>query len=198
VKFFNISKFDIPNILTIGRLLSAPLFVIIFYFNNDLMKIFSGLIFIFAGITDFLDGYLARYWKAHSMLGRILDPIADKLIVVAAIVMLIFHNKIEGLNIFAAMAILLREVIISGLREALSSLKFDLQVSNIGKIKTALQILSIVFLIFGDVEIFAKLFSNFNYIEMIGLQIFWISAILSIYSGIEYVQKSIKFLKKIN
>ncbi|MBJ7298042.1 MAG: peptide-methionine (S)-S-oxide reductase, partial [Dolichospermum sp.] len=92
----------------------------IFYFNNDLMKIFSGLIFIFAGITDFLDGYLARYWKAHSMLGRILDPIADKLIVVAAIVMLIFHNKIEGLNIFAAMAILLREVIISGLREALS------------------------------------------------------------------------------
>ncbi len=198
MKFFNISKFDIPNILTIGRLLSAPLFVIIFYFNNDLMKIFSGLIFIFAGITDFLDGYLARYWKAHSMLGRILDPIADKLIVVAAIVMLIFHNKIEGLNIFAAMAILLREVIISGLREALSSLKFDLQVSNIGKIKTALQILSIVFLIFGDVEIFAKLFSNFNYIEMIGLQIFWISAILSIYSGIEYVQKSIKFLKKIN
>ncbi len=198
MKFFNISKFDIPNILTIGRLLSAPLFVIIFYFNNDLMKIFSGLIFLFAGITDFLDGYLARYWKAHSMLGRILDPIADKLIVVAAIVMLIFHNKIEGLNIFAAMAILLREVIISGLREALSSLKFDLQVSNIGKIKTALQILSIVFLIFGDVEIFAKLFSNFNYIEMIGLQIFWISAILSIYSGIEYVQKSIKFLKKIN
>ena len=198
MKFSNISKFDIPNILTVGRLLSAPIFIIVFYFNTDLAKIFAGLIFIIAGLTDFLDGYLARYWKAHSVLGRILDPIADKLIVVAAIVMLIFHHKIEGWNILAAMAILLREVVISGLREALSSMKFDLPVSKIGKIKTTLQILSIVFLIFGDVKSFSQLFSNFNYIEMIGLQIFWISAILSIYSAAEYVQKSMQFLRKIS
>jgi CDP-diacylglycerol--glycerol-3-phosphate 3-phosphatidyltransferase len=197
VKFLNISKFDIPNILTIGRLLSAPIFIIVFYFNTDLAKIFAGLIFIIAGLTDFLDGYLARHWNAHSILGRILDPIADKLIVVAAIFMLIFHHKIEGWNILAAMAILLREVVISGLRESLSSLRFDLPVSNIAKIKTSLQILSIVFLIFGDVKPFSQLFSNFNYIELIGLQIFWISAILSIYSATEYVQKSIHIVRKI-
>ena len=77
-------------------------------------------------------------------------------------------------------------------------MKFDLPVSKIGKIKTTLQILSIVFLIFGDVKSFSQLFSNFNYIEMIGLQIFWISAILSIYSAAEYVQKSMQFLRKIS
>ncbi len=181
---FSLTKFHIPNILTILRLFSAPIFAIIFFFNTDFTRISAGIIFALAGITDFLDGYLARSWDAQSTIGKVLDPIADKLIVIVAITMLIFFHKLNGLNIFPALAILMREIIISGIREGLSGAKFDLPVSNLGKIKTALQIISITILI---------IYNNY-YMEILGLTLFWISAILSIYSGYQYSTKAWKYM----
>jgi cardiolipin synthase len=183
----NISKIDIPNILTFIRLFSAPIFAIIFYINTDLTRILSGIIFTLAGITDFLDGYLARSWKVQSNLGRILDPIADKLIVIVAITMLIFLNKINGLNIFAAITILMREIIISGIREGLSGIKLILPVSNLGKIKTTIQIISIIILIITN---------NDNSLKIFGLILFWIASILSIYSGYQYCKEAFQYLVK--
>ena len=188
-------KSNLPNILTFFRLLSAPLFVIIFYFDTNVMTLLAGIIFFIAGLTDFLDGFLARHWNVESKIGRILDPIADKLIVIAAIVMLIFHGMISGFHIFAANAILLREVVISGLREAMSGLKFSLVSSMLGKFKTVLQLVSIGLLIFCNTNLFAP---HINVIiKFYALQIFWISAILSIYSGSQYVFKVINYLKQI-
>ena len=192
---FNITKFDIPNILTFFRLLCAPIFVGIFYMNSDFMKIFATIIFILAGISDFLDGYLARHWNAQSVIGTVLDPIADKLVVIVAIVMLIFQKQIIGIDIFPAMAILMREVIIAGLREALGSFKFKLPVSDIGKWKTAIQLISISILLFGSVDFINQKFVFFDYVEFFGIWFFWISAILSLYSGGEYVVKAFAFLR---
>ncbi len=194
---FSISKIDIPNILTFLRLFSAPIFAIIFYFNTDLTKIISAIIFSVAGITDFLDGYLARSWDAQSTLGRVLDPIADKLIVIVAIVMLIFFDKIEGISIFFAVAILMREVVVSGIREAMSSMKFDIHVSQLGKIKTTIQILSIAILIMCDIKIFAIHFQYINQLKFFGMGLFWLAAILSVYSGYQYVHQAIKHIIKL-
>ncbi len=101
-----ISKFDIPNILTYTRLVFAPLFVAIFYFDNNFAKVLAGIIFVIAGITDFLDGFLARRWGVISTVGVVLDPIADKLIVTCALIMLIFHGVILDINVIAAIIIL--------------------------------------------------------------------------------------------
>ena len=184
---FAITKFNIPNILTILRLFSAPIFAIVFYFDTDFTKILAGIIFALAGFTDFLDGYLARSWSVQSNIGRVLDPIADKLIVIVAITMLIFFHKLEGLNIFFALAILMREIIISGIREGLSGQKLDLPVSNLGKIKTAMQMLSITILILSDV-------GYLSHFKIFGLILFWISSILSIYSGYQYCVKAWRYL----
>lgn len=192
---FSITKFDIPNALTIMRLLLTPIFAMIFYFNTDFTKILSGIIFATAGFTDFLDGYLARSWGAQSILGKILDPIADKLIVIVAIVMLMYFHKINGISIFFALTIIMREIIISGIREALSEVKLELPVSFLGKVKTAIQMLSILVLILSDVEIFAKNFTNFHYFREFGIFLFWISSILSIHSGYQYISKSIGYIK---
>lgn len=188
-------KANIPNILTFFRLFSAPIFIIIFYQDNNLNKIIAGVLFSIAGLSDFLDGYLARQWQVQSKIGKIFDPIADKLIVIAAIVMLIYHGAITGIHIFAAMIILLREVVISGLREALSGFNLDLPCSPLGKFKTVIQIFSINMLIFNNANLGPHFQPILSFLEIIAIPAFWIAAILSAYSGYEYIKKTINYLK---
>lgn len=189
----------IPNILTFFRLFSAPIFIIFFFLENNFFKFFAGILFVFCGITDFLDGALARKWKVESKIGQIFDPIADKLIVISAIVMLIYDRSIDKIHIFAGMLILLREVVISGLREALGSLKIELKSSFLGKLKTVIQITSISILIFSTLN-----FSNLQEFAFIknfkdpAIFILWIACFLSIYSGFEYLKQSIIFLENKN
>jgi CDP-diacylglycerol--glycerol-3-phosphate 3-phosphatidyltransferase/cardiolipin synthase len=189
-------KQNIPNTLTFFRLFSSPIFILFFFFENNFFKLFAGILFVFCGITDFLDGALARKWKVESKIGQIFDPIADKLIVISAIVMLIYDRSIDGFNVFAGLLILLREVVISGLREALSALKFNLRSSFLGKCKTAIQITSISILIFSTLN-FTNI-KTLNFIEHVkhfGIYILWLSALLSLYSGFEYLRQSLSFLQ---
>lgn len=189
-------KQNLPNSLTFFRLFSAPIFILFFFFENNFFKLFAGILFVFCGITDFLDGALARKWKVESKIGQIFDPIADKLIVISAIVMLIYDRSIDGFNVFAGLLILLREVVISGLREALSALKFELRSSFLGKCKTAIQIVSISILIFSTLN-FTNI-KTLNFIESFrkfGIYLLWISAFLSLYSGWEYLKQALIFLQ---
>ncbi len=188
-------KQNLPNSLTFFRLFSAPVFVFFFFLENNFFKLFAGVLFVFCGLTDFLDGALARKWKVESKIGQIFDPIADKLIVISAIVMLIYDKSIDGIHIFAGILILLREVVISGLREALSAMRIELRSSFLGKFKTVIQIASISILIFSTLN-FTKiktlhLIENFKKFAICAL---WIAAFLSLYSGFEYLKQVLIFL----
>ena len=137
-------KLKIPNILTIGRIILVPIFISTFYLPGALGDWIPFFIFVLASFTDFLDGLLARLYKEESKLGELLDPIADKILVSAALVLLVMNGIIKNLEVIAAIIILTREILISGLREFLAKKKeLNLPVSSLSKFKTFIQMFSI-------------------------------------------------------
>ena len=140
----------IPNILTIGRIIIVPIFVLTFFipgFFGDLIPFF---IFILASFTDYLDGLLARLFKEESKLGALLDPIADKIIVASALILLVMNGTIKNYEVIAAIIILTREILVSGLREYLAKGSVALEVTSLTKLKTFLQMLAIAILLTGE------------------------------------------------
>ena len=129
---------NLPNLLTYGRLAAVPAVVALLFWPNELVARWSALaVFVAAAITDYLDGYLARAYAQQSVLGRMLDPIADKLLVAASLLMLAADQILEGWSLAAAVVILCREILVSGLREFLAELKVSVPVSRVAKWKTA-------------------------------------------------------------
>ena len=126
-------KIKIPNILTIGRIIIVPFFVISFFLPGFYGEIIPFLLFILASFTDFLDGLLARLYKEESKLGELLDPIADKIIVSTALILLVMNETIQNYEVIAAIIILTREILISGLREFLADVQIKIPVSGLGK-----------------------------------------------------------------
>ena len=140
----------IPNILTIGRIIIVPFFVLAFYLPGFYGDLTALILFITASFTDFLDGMLARMLGEESKLGELLDPIADKIIVATALILLVMDGTIRHYEVIAAIIILTREILISGLREFLAKGKIKLPVSNLAKLKTVLQMVSIALLLSGE------------------------------------------------
>ena len=171
----------LPNILTLFRIISAPILVVILM-STEFKMVLAGLaIFIISSLTDFLDGYLARSFNQSSKLGKILDPIADKLLVTCALLSLVSNNIIQETNILAATLIIIREIFISGLREYARG--NSLTVSFLAKVKTFTQFIAIILLIpSGILEL------NFQFI---GLTFLWVSAILSLFTAYQYVRISL-------
>ena len=183
-------KIKIPNYLTIGRIIIVPVFVISFYLPGLYGDIIPFLLFIAASFTDFLDGLLARMYKEESKLGELLDPIADKIIVAAALILLVMDNTIKSYEVIAAIIILTREILISGLREFLAIGKIKLPVSNLAKLKTFLQMFSISILLTGDTGNKIINFQDYN-AQTIGIVLLWFSAFLTLYTGYDYLRKGI-------
>ena len=180
----------IPNILTIGRIIIVPIFVFTFFipgFFGDLIPFF---IFILASFTDYLDGLLARLFKEESKLGELLDPIADKIIVAAALILLVMNGTIKNYEVIAAIIILTREILVSGLREFLAKGKIKLPVSNLAKLKTVLQMLSIALLLSGDTGNKIINFQDYN-AQTIGIILLWLSAALTLFTAYDYMRKGI-------
>ena len=183
-------KLQIPNILTIGRIIIVPVFVLTFFipgFVGDLIPFF---LFVLASFTDYLDGLLARLFKEESKLGELLDPIADKIIVAAALILLVMNNTIKNYEVIAAIIILTREILISGLREFLAKAKVSMQVTGLAKLKTFLQMLSIAILLTGESGNKLINFQDYN-AQTIGIVLLWLSAFLTLYTGYDYVIKGI-------
>ena len=183
-------KFKIPNILTIGRIIIVPIFVCTFFlpgFFGDLIPFF---LFVAASFTDFLDGLLARLFKEESKLGELLDPIADKILVVSALVLLVMNGTIKNYEVIAAIIILTREILISGLREFLAKGQVSLPVSSLAKFKTFIQMFSIAILLTGETGNKLINFQDYN-AQTIGIILLWISAFLTLYTGYEYLRKGI-------
>ena len=178
----------LPNLLTYGRVAAVP--VVVFFMlwpDNFWMRWIAFGVFAIAAVTDFFDGYLARAWSQQSSLGRVLDPIADKLIVAASLLVLVADRTISGWSLWAAIVILCREILVSGLREYLAELRVSVPVSTVAKWKTTLQILAVGFLLAGPAA--EPLLPG---TVRVGLALLWISALLTLYTGWDYLRAGIK------
>jgi cardiolipin synthase len=180
----------IPNILTIGRIIIVPFFVLAFYLPGFYGDLTAFALFVIASFTDFLDGMLARMMGEESKLGELLDPIADKIIVATALILLVMSGTIRHYEVIAAIIILTREILISGLREFLAIGQIKLPVTNLAKLKTFLQMLAIALLLTGETGNKILNFQDYN-AQTIGIILLWLSAFLTLYTGYEYLRKGI-------
>jgi cardiolipin synthase (CMP-forming) len=184
--------FSLPNILTYARIAAVPVVVACMYWSNILqgglsLRWVALAVFAAAGVTDFFDGYLARIWGQQSSLGRMLDPIADKLLVASCLLMLAAEDTIHGWALLAAVVILCREILVSGLREFLAELRVSVPVSHLAKYKTTVQLVAVGFLIAGE--------AGDQVLPMtttIGITLLWISAIITIYTGWDYLRAGLR------
>lgn len=188
------SKKSIPNLLTYSRIVIIPLFIAVFYWGNEWEQfwgsphlshwIAAGL-FLYASITDFFDGYFARAWKATSNIGRFLDPIADKLLVATALLMLV---KVGRADVLPAIAIVCREILVSGLREFLAELRISVPVSKLAKFKTAAQLIAI------SILLLAPALPAWVHADRIGDVLLWVAAFLTLVTGYAYFKTGGKYL----
>ena len=186
--------YSLPNMLTYARIVAVPVVVACMYWQNILqgglwLRWVALALFIAAAITDFFDGYFARSWGQQSSLGRMLDPIADKLLVASCLLMLAADDTIRGWSLWAAIVILCREILVSGLREYLAELRVSVPVTQLAKWKTVLQNIAVGFLIAGE--------AGDRVIPIVteaGIVLLWISAILTLYTGYDYFRAGIRHL----
>lgn len=218
-------KWNLPNVLTLLRLLAAPGVAVMFlYFTRPYADWFALLLFVIASVTDWFDGYLARAWKQETKLGTMLDPIADKAMVVIALMVIIGFSSWSPWLVLPATVILFREVFVSGLREFLGDVAGTLKVTKLAKWKTTLQMIAIAVLfgqgvfehylgmsVFGmDQELVQQILmgevedvlglrwklAGMEWSGIIGLALLWIAAALTAITGIDYLMKAMPFLRE--
>ncbi len=179
---------SLPNILTYARIAAVPALVAcLFFIEGDLGRWSALVVFVAACITDWLDGYLARIWDQQSALGRMLDPIADKLLVGAALMMLVHDTTIDGWPVWAAIIILSREILVSGLREFLAELNVKVHVSQLAKWKTVMQMVALGVLIAGPAA--DKIITGTT---ATGTVLLWVAALLTLFTGYDYLKAAIR------
>ena len=172
----------LPNLLTLSRILLIPVLVATFFVDASWANWTALALFSVAAITDYLDGYLARARGQQSRLGAFLDPVADKLLIAATLLMLVAFDRIAGISILAAVVILCREILVSGLREYLAGVNVGLPVTHLAKWKTAIQMVALAVLLVGDAAPAGWLTAE------IGIAGLWAAAVLTVVSGYRYIR----------
>ena len=178
-----IMKSSLPNVLTGFRIAIIPVLVGALFAGGDAGRWMALFLFAVAAVTDFFDGYAARRMGSLSRLGQMLDPIADKLLITAALVMLVAQGPITGIHVVAVIIILLREVLISGLREFLSGQQVVVAVTTVAKWKTTIQMIATGILLLGPAG--DRIFWG---LTDIGLTLLWVAALITAYTGFEYLR----------
>ncbi len=188
--------FSFPNLLTYGRLAAVPVLVACFYVEGYAGRWLSLMVFLAATVSDFLDGYLARAWQQQSAIGRMLDPIADKVLVATALLLLVSDRTIGDWSLLAAIVIMVREILVSGLREFLAEVQVSVPVSRLAKWKTTMQLVAISFLLLGPAgdRVLHYYFVDLGLATYIGLLLLWISALITIYTGYDYLRAGLRHL----
>jgi CDP-diacylglycerol--glycerol-3-phosphate 3-phosphatidyltransferase len=181
----------LPNILTLSRIVAIPVLVVAFYMDQPLGSWMAFIVFTLAGITDYFDGMLARKLDLVSPIGRFLDPIADKLMVGAVILLLVSAHWVAGLHVIAAVIILLREILVSGLREYLAELSVSMPVTKLAKWKTTVQMVALGALTWTEGG--AEIGLPAQEVGLIGL---WIAALLTMITGYDYVRAGLAHIRK--
>ena len=187
-------RLSVPNVLTYGRMAAVPVVIGCMYWTDFLggglwLRWLALMIFITAGVTDFFDGYFARIWGQQTTFGRMLDPIADKLLVSSCLLLLAANGTIRGVSLWAALVILCREILVSGLREYLAGLRASVPVTRLAKWKTTVQLVAIGFLIAGKAGDHIVPITTLT-----GLSLLWISALVTLYTGWDYLRAGIRHM----
>ena len=181
---------DLPNLLTLSRIVAIPVLVACVALRTPVGDLAAMLVFAAAGVTDWLDGHLARTWRQQSDLGRMLDPIADKLLVGATLLLLAGQGRFPDGALYAAIVILLREILVSGLREYLGGLRVGLPVTRLAKWKTGFQMGALGTLLAGD-DVAVLLHVPLP-VAAIGEAMLWAAAVLTLLTGWDYLRASLR------
>ena len=179
---------SLPNLLTLSRIIVIPVVIATFYMSGDSARWFCCVLFSAAGVTDWLDGHVARRWEQQSEIGRFLDPIADKLLVSATLFMLTATGRLSSHAILPALVILCREILVSGLREYLAGLRVGVPVSRLAKWKTFIQMMAIGWLIVGDSGPTALP------VVAVGETLLWLAALLTLVTGYDYLRAGLSHI----
>lgn len=179
---------NLANKLTMARIAAIPVICVLMSLPGASAAWFAMVLFVMAAITDYFDGYIARNYNQMSTWGRVLDPIADKLLVAAVVLMIAVTDRLNGINFIPALIILLREVAVSGLREFLAELRVGLPVTKLAKWKTATQMVALPFLICNQIDF------GFLTAGNIGVALIWVAAVLTVITGWDYWLTSRKHL----
>lgn len=184
---------DLPNILTLSRIAAIPVLVLLVAIQGPVADMLAAALFTIAGITDWLDGRLARSRRQLSDLGRMLDPIADKLLVGATLMLLVGFHRLPAYGIYPAIVIMLREILVSGLREYLAGIRIGLPVTKLAKWKTAAQMGALGFLLLGDNGVHVLGIGGFPATGLGGV-LLWLAAILTIVTGWDYLMAGLRHI----
>lgn len=176
---------NLANALTLLRIGLIPFILLTFYVNSAAFKLIAAILFILACITDYLDGFVARTFNQETRFGQMLDPIADKLLVATTLLMLVGFDRVSKFSILAAVIILSREILVSGLREYLAQIKINLPVNWLTKAKTAAQMVAIGVLLYVNPK------SSILW-QLLGELLLWAAAIITLYTGWHYVKSSLE------
>lgn len=183
--------YNLPNILTISRIVVIPVIFLSVYIHSTWWSALAAVLFVFAAITDYFDGYFARTRNQVSVFGRLLDPIADKLLVVSALLIIVANKMVHPVSYIPVMVILCREVLVSGLREFLANVKIGMPVTKLAKWKTGFQMTSLAIILFKGVPVLGALYP-------LGESLLWVAGILTFITGYEYFQKSLDYVKSLD
>lgn len=183
-------KKNLPNYLTYLRIAVIPALMLVFFIEGQWGYYLSAGLFLLAGITDWLDGYVARIWQAQSNIGRFLDPIADKLLVATALVLLVQGNtdEVTRADILPAIAIVCREILVSGLREFLAEIRVSVPVSRLAKWKTAVQMIAIFLMLLGMGG------PDWLHAAILGRVLLWVAALFTLFTGYAYLKTGLKHM----
>jgi len=180
---------SLPNLLTLSRIVVIPLVIATFYVDGAAARWVACGLFVAAAVTDWFDGYLARSRNQVSAIGRFLDPIADKLLVSAVLFMLVADSRVSELSVLPALVILLRELLVSGLREFLAEVRIGMPVSRLAKWKTGFQLVALPVLLVGeDGPVWLPT-------QDIGEVLLWLAALLTLITGWDYLQSGLKHMR---
>ncbi|MBQ8784584.1 MAG: CDP-diacylglycerol--glycerol-3-phosphate 3-phosphatidyltransferase [Alphaproteobacteria bacterium] len=180
--------YNLPNILTISRIVVIPVIFLAIYIHTTLWSILAGVLFVIASITDYLDGYLARARNQNSVLGRLLDPIADKLLVVSALLIIVANGMVHPISYIPVIIIMCREVLVSGLREFLAEFRVGMPVTRLAKWKTGFQMVAI------SMILLEKLYVIGEYVGFLGEWMLWVAGILTFITGYQYFEKCLDYI----
>lgn len=179
--------YNLPNILTISRIMVIPVIFLSIYIHNTVWATFAAILFIVAAITDYFDGYFARARNETSVFGRLLDPIADKLLVVSALVIVLANDMVMRVSYIPVVVIMCREVLVSGLREFLAQVNVGMPVTRLAKWKTGFQMTALSMILMGHVYAF----------RVTGEALLWVAGVLTFMTGYQYFQKSLDYVKEV-
>ena len=182
---------NIPNLLTLIRIWAIPAIVATFFIEGAWASWLGVVFFTIAGITDYMDGYLARHLNQLSRFGRILDPIADKLLVGSILIMLAWQGRLDGIMVLPAVVILCREILVSGLREFLAEIKVGCPVTRLAKWKTGCQMTALPVLMVAEPDISGVLCGFFTIVGTLAL---WGAAVLTVMTGYDYWKSGRKYM----